>query len=90
MKTNFKAALLGLALFASVTGAFATEISNVITGKKLAPYSWQKYTRSGALDGDPVISDSNPFPECSGAAQVCTIGTDQANPAGPSVTLRFQ
>ncbi|RZK42693.1 MAG: hypothetical protein EOO90_06540 [Pedobacter sp.] len=79
MKTNIKTAILGIALMASVTGAFASDIANAFSGKKLVNYEWQKLDRSGNVIGSTITtSTSNPYPEeCSGDAQLCARGRVQ-------------
>lgn len=82
MKTNLKTAILGIALMASVTGAFAADIANAISGKKLVAYSWQKYHRNGTPDGSPQPGDENSLiDEClGGTSTVCAIGTSDDGP----------
>lgn len=87
MKKQLKTTVMAIALLATVTGAFASDIANAISGKKLAPYSWQKFNRNGTPIGQPVISDTNPFPECDGSEEICAIGTDLSG--GPSITVRY-
>ena len=88
MKTNFKTTVLALALVASVTGAFAKDISNSISGKKRVAYSWQKYLPDGVTpDGDPILGTEteNPFPsQCDGNGDtICAIGKPVTPGAGP-------
>ncbi|MBB5440615.1 hypothetical protein HDC92_004318 [Pedobacter sp. AK017] len=92
MKTNFKTLALAVALLASVTGAFASDIANAISGKKLAPYNWVKYNRDGSVDTTtpPQVSPTNPFTECSGEEEICAIGTDLANPQADPVIVRYE
>ncbi|KIA96219.1 hypothetical protein OC25_03835 [Pedobacter kyungheensis] len=78
MKTNIKTTILGIALMASVTGAFASDISEFLNGKKANTHSWQKYLPDGTTpDGPAVLGDSTgPFAEqCEGDQNVCAIGT---------------
>ncbi|NII83179.1 hypothetical protein [Pedobacter sp. SG908] len=78
MKTNIKTAILGIALMASVIGAYASEISSLFNGKATNTHSWQKYLPDGTTpDGDPVLGDSTgPFAEqCDGENNICAIGT---------------
>ncbi|WP_147243745.1 hypothetical protein [Pedobacter miscanthi] len=92
MKTNLKTAILGIALMASVTGAFAAEISTLFNGKAANTHSWQKYLPDGVTpDGDPQLGDSTgPFAEeCAGADNVCAVGTPIA-PGQQTITLRYE
>ncbi len=77
MKKNLKTTLLAMALLASVSGVFATDVVKAIKGQKTADYSWQKYNRDGSEDGLPQMGDeNNPFPEdCNSDKEVCAIGT---------------
>jgi spermidine/putrescine-binding protein len=92
MKTNIKTAILGIALMASVTGAFASNIAELINGKKINTHSWQKYLPDGVTPiGAPVPGDSNgPFAEeCTGDENVCAVGTpfDENDDV---ITLRYE
>lgn len=87
MKKQIKTTVLAFALFASVAAVFAPDVANAVSGAKQTTYSWQKYTRSGIPTGAPVISTTNPFPECSGFLQVCTIGTPLSG--GTPIVLRY-
>nr|WP_199080122.1 hypothetical protein [Pedobacter sp. ASV19] len=87
MKKHIKSTVLAFALFASIATVFAPDVANAVSGAKQTTYSWQKYTRSGSKTGAPVISTTNPFPECSGFLQVCTIGTPLSG--GAPVVLRY-
>jgi len=92
MKTNLKTAILGIALMASVTGAYATEISNLFNGKATNTHSWQKYLPDGVTpDGDPQLGDSTgPFAdECDGDNNVCAIGTPIVS-GQQTITLRYE
>lgn len=82
MKTNIKTAVLGIALMASVTGVFASDIANAITGKKLVAYTWQKFHRNGNPDGSPFSGDENSLiTECPGGTPtVCAVGTSDEAP----------
>lgn len=91
MKTNLKTAVLGIALMASVTGAFASNISELINGKKTNTHSWQKYAPNGTTPvGDPQLGDSDgPFvDQCPGEGNVCAIGTPIV-PGETTRTLRY-
>lgn len=55
MKKNLKSTVLALALAASVTGAFASDIAHAISGKKLANYTWQRYNRNQTTSGLPSL-----------------------------------
>lgn len=92
MKKQIKTTALALAMLASVTGAFATDIANAISGKKLAPYNWVKYNRDGTVDTNTPsqISATNPFPECSGEAEICALGTDLANPEAEPIEVYYE
>lgn len=82
MKTNFKTSILALALMASVTGVFAADIANAVSGKKLVNYEWQKYNRNGTPDGSPVNGTENSFAtQCAGGTTiVCAVGTSDEAP----------
>jgi hypothetical protein len=90
MKTKIKTSILAIALLASVTGAFASDISNAFTGKRFAAYTWQKYNKNGTPNGSPVTgTQANPFPaDCGGAFNVCAVGTPQ-DESDPIITLRY-
>jgi hypothetical protein len=79
MKKQLKTSILAIALLASVTGAFASDISNALSGKKLVNYEWQKFDRNGNLIGTTTTSSSaNPYPtECTGSLQICARGRVQ-------------
>lgn len=89
MKKRFKTSILAIALLASVTGAFASDISNALSGKKTTFYMWQKYLRNGTPDGPPTIGTAaNPYPAiCSGVLQTCAVGTPIGG--GTQITFRY-
>lgn len=69
---------MAIALLATVTGAFASDIVNAFSSKKLVNYEWQKLNRSGAvIDSQVTTSSSNPYPECSGSQELCARGRVQ-------------
>ncbi|WP_316828755.1 hypothetical protein [Pedobacter miscanthi] len=79
MKTNLKTAILGIALMASVTGAFAADIASVFSANKKAVYHWVKIDRT---TGQPITgsetdgTEANPYPEdCNGSNELCAEGT---------------
>ncbi|MBE9599838.1 hypothetical protein [Pedobacter sp. MC2016-24] len=86
MKTNFKTGILALALMASVTGVFASDIANAFSGGKFAAYNWQRVDETTQLPTGPIVpgDESNPFPEaCNGDKDpICAQGIPQSNPGG--------
>lgn len=94
MKTNFKTTVLALALLASVTGAFASNIVNVISGREaIINYTWQKYESDGTTpDGSPQPgTQTNPFPEnCPNGSEVlCAQGTPVIPGSGPVIRVYY-
>jgi len=90
MKTNIKTAVLGIALMASITGAFASNISELINGKTNT-HSWQKFAPDGVTPvGTPVLGDSSgPFADdCQGENNKCAVGTPIVPNEDP-ITLRY-
>jgi hypothetical protein len=79
MKKQVKTTVMAIALLATVTGAFASDIVNAFSGKKLVNYEWQKLDRSGNVIGTTITtSPANPYPEeCSGDQQLCAQGRVQ-------------
>lgn len=82
MKKTIKTTAMAIALMAAVSGAFASDIANAISGKIQTQYRWVKYNRDQTIDtGTPaVVSTTNPFTECTGEEENCAIGTNLANP----------
>lgn len=82
MKKEFKTALIAIALTASVTGAFASQIKNALTGKSFISYSWQLKSRTGANIGSPIPGNENSnFAACpGGTTTVCAVGTAPGQP----------
>lgn len=94
MKTNFKTTFFALALVASVTVAYANNISNTISGKKLLDYSWQKYLSDGVTpDGDPVLGTETENPlasQCAGnGSTICAIGSPVVPGSGPVLVVHY-
>jgi hypothetical protein len=77
MKKNFKTTVLAIALLVSVSGVFAADVVKALKGQKAVDYSWQKYNRNGLPEGDPVVTEENPFADqCPGGTDdECVIGT---------------
>lgn len=86
MKKNLKSTVLALALAASVTGAFASDIAHAISGKKLANYTWQRYNRNQTTSGLPFAGtqDTN-ITGCPGEEVLCAKGTPVDNPQLPVI-----
>lgn len=82
MKTKIKTSILAIALLASVSGVFASDISNAISGKKLISYTWQLQDRSGTPVGSPISGDeSSQFSGCPNTTTtVCAVGTAEDQP----------
>lgn len=79
MKTNLKKGVFALALLASVSGVFASDIANAVSAKKPAVYHWVKIDRT---TGQPIPgsetegTEANPYPEdCGGSNELCAEGT---------------
>ena len=69
---------MAIALLATVTGAFASDIVNAISGKKLVNYEWQQLDKNGVvIDSRITTSSSNPYPACSGSQELCSRGRVQ-------------
>jgi hypothetical protein len=79
MKKQLKTTVMAIALLATVTGAFASDIANAFSGKGLVNYEWQKLDRSGNVIGSTITtSPANPYPEeCSGNQELCARGRVQ-------------
>lgn len=80
MKKQLKTTVMAIALLATVTGAFASDIANAVSGKRQVTYTWQKYLSDGNTpDGTSFqnTSSSNPFPsDCQGGTPIrCVQGT---------------
>ncbi|WP_214228831.1 hypothetical protein [Pedobacter sp. B4-66] len=92
MKKQLKTSIMAIALLASVTGAFASDISNALSGKKQTTYNWQKYNRNTGLPTGPVVpgTSTNPFPEdCQNQiSALCAIGTPVGG--GTPIVLRYK
>ncbi|WP_421940602.1 hypothetical protein [Pedobacter sp.] len=86
MKTNLKKGVFAFALLASVSGVFASNIKTMVTGKKLAAYTWTKYDESGNPTGTNIPGDENSFSECptTPTQDLCAHGELVSD---PSVTI---
>ena len=91
MKKQLKTTVMAIALLATVTGAFASDIANALSGKTFAAYSWQKYNKNGTPSGTPVNgTEVNPFPsDCGGTFNTCAIGTP-VDESDPVIVLRYR
>ncbi|RYE35825.1 MAG: hypothetical protein EOP48_30070 [Sphingobacteriales bacterium] len=93
MKTNLKTSILAIALLASVTGAFASDISNLMGGKSLAGYNWRKVDETTQQPIGPIVpgTEANPFlNDCDGETDVvCAQGTPQSAPTGPATLFYY-
>ena len=80
MKKQLKTTVMAIALLATVTGAFASDIVNAISGKAQTNYTWQRYDRSTGLPiGSPFVDSESNVRSTYGCQddteQVCAVGT---------------
>lgn len=94
MKKQFKTAVIAIALMASATMVFASDIANVFTGKVLVDYYWQKFLPDGVTpDGDPILGTDAENPYASQCPNIgitrCAEGTPVIPGTGPVHTVYY-
>lgn len=91
MKKQLKTTVMAIALLATVTGAFASDIANAISGKKQNTHNWQKYDRETGNPTGQVLpgTSSNPFAEeCTNETDdLCAVGTPIGG--GTPIVVRY-
>lgn len=82
MKKQLKTTVMAIALLATVTGAFASDIANAFSGSKRIVYTWKKYNRDQTVSGTSTGTENSFAAECPGTLNPlkCAEGTSLGNP----------